>query len=298
MRRATAFVVLLGAMMTPVIAHAQPSENAVAAEALFDAGRADVEKGDFANACPKFLQSHKLDPAAGTLINLADCEEHVGHLAAAWLAWREAVERLPLGDPRLPTVTQRRDAMEKRVPRLTIRLGRVESSDFVVTKDEAALPKDLLDVPLPVDPGRHVIVFKTPQHLESRTIVSLGEGARETITLEPGPPEATRERIDPIRPTEPEGGGVPWYGWGALGLGVVGVGLGTVTGILAISKKGEQEENCFPITTCTDAGADAASSGRTFATVSTVSVIVGSAALLAGLYFVLTAPSAPRKAAR
>ena len=72
-------------------AQSSPSDASVAAEALFSAGRADVERGDYASACPKFADSQRLDPAPGTLINLADCEEHVGQLARAWQHWREAI---------------------------------------------------------------------------------------------------------------------------------------------------------------------------------------------------------------
>ncbi len=270
----------------PAIAYAQPSENAVAAEALFEAGRADMEKGDYASACPKFAQSHKLDPAAGTLINLADCEERLGHLAASWLAWREAVERLPLDDARRPVVSERRDAIEKRVPRITVRLGQKVPADAIVKKDDVDLARDLVNVPLPVDPGPHTIVLQARGHVDSRYVVNLAESARDTVTLELGPPDASQPAPTPIPEPEKPQASTPWFGWGVLGLGAVGLGVGATTGILAIGKKTEQEDNCFPIDQCTPVGADAASSGRTFATVSTVSFIVGSVALLAGAYLV------------
>src|SRR5688572_16682581 len=103
-------------------ADAQPARDSAAAEALFEAGRADVAKGDFAAGCPKFAESHRLDPAPGTLTNLADCEERLGHLALAWTHWREALDLLSADDPRRPTVVDRTSAVDKRLPRLTLRI--------------------------------------------------------------------------------------------------------------------------------------------------------------------------------
>lgn len=45
------------------------------AELLFLEGRDLFNAGQFASACPKFEQSNALDPAAGTLLNLARCRE-------------------------------------------------------------------------------------------------------------------------------------------------------------------------------------------------------------------------------
>jgi hypothetical protein len=54
------------------------SGNIVAAEALFDDGRKLVEQGRFAEAARKFLASFNMDPAMGTLLNLAMVEERLG----------------------------------------------------------------------------------------------------------------------------------------------------------------------------------------------------------------------------
>src|SRR5687767_4595561 len=72
-------------------AAAQPSESVAAAEQLFTQARDLFDAGDYAAACPRFEASYKLDPALGTLLNLATCHERLGALASAWGRYREVV---------------------------------------------------------------------------------------------------------------------------------------------------------------------------------------------------------------
>src|SRR5262245_59132112 len=94
------------------------SRDAATAEALFRQGRAAMESKNFQEACPKFAESQKLDPAAGTLMNLATCEEKLGKLASAWQHWKEALDALPQKDDRVTFAKGRVDELEKKLPRL------------------------------------------------------------------------------------------------------------------------------------------------------------------------------------
>jgi hypothetical protein len=277
-------------------AEAQGARDAAAAEALFEAGRADVARGEYASACPKFAESQRLDPAAGTLINLADCEEHLGHLARAWQTWREAMNLLPADDPRRPAVAQRAEAIDKRVPRLTLKLAQADKAGAFVRRDDVDLGAASFDTPLPVDPGVHTIVLSVVGHQPTSTTVTLAEGARETIVLTPGPADSP-PRDEPPPPAPSASRGVPWLGWGLVGAGVVGIGVGSTFGVLAIDAKSDKDAACHPSNVCTPEGADAASRGRTYATVSTIGFVAGGAALAAGLYFVLTSRSSSSRSA-
>ena len=64
----------------PLRAHA---DDAATAQALFDEATDLKSKGQWAAACPKFESSYKLDPALGTLLNLADCHAQSREIAAA-----------------------------------------------------------------------------------------------------------------------------------------------------------------------------------------------------------------------
>src|SRR4051812_33487281 len=70
--------VLLG--LVPGVAAAQ---DVAAADALFKRGVTAMKAGDLETACPAIAESQRLDPHAGTLFTLAECENRRGHVATA-----------------------------------------------------------------------------------------------------------------------------------------------------------------------------------------------------------------------
>src|SRR5687767_13693349 len=141
------FLVLAAVVALEDRAQAQ-ARDAAAGEALFQEGRGLMKAGDFAAACPKLEESHRLDPALGTLVNLASCEEQQGRTATAWQHWRMAMEQLPASDKRRSTAQARAAALEKLLARLTITLGAEVSSEAEVKRDGVRLGRASLGLPL------------------------------------------------------------------------------------------------------------------------------------------------------
>jgi hypothetical protein len=145
-----------GIARTPV-ARAQ-AEDQAAARALFDAGRALMKAGQYANACPKLEAARKLFTSAGILLNLADCHEKIGRPASAWTEFGEAaaVAKRTNRDDDAEEATRRQAALDPSLPHLTIRVAH-EVPGLSVKRDGAAIASAAWGAALPVDPGAHEI---------------------------------------------------------------------------------------------------------------------------------------------
>jgi hypothetical protein len=275
-------------MLTPEFAHAQARDPA-AAEVLFRRGRAAMEAQRCAEALPSFVESQRLDPAAGTLMNLATCEEKVGRLASAWQHWREAIDALSPTDDRVVFARNRVKALEQKLPRLAVFLAAGGDKGARVFRDDVELGPASQGVPLPVDAGRHTITVRTPGHRVEQIVVQVGEGEQKRIDVRPGAVETPPLDLGTPATPSAEGSWRRTLGWTMTGVGVAGLGTAAVSGIMLIDNKRTVEANC-PEKNCTSQeGLDAAASGRTLTTVNTVSWIAGGAGLAAGIYFLLSA---------
>jgi hypothetical protein len=267
-----------------------------AADALFQKGREAAEKGEWSVACPKFAESQRLDPAAGTLLNLGDCEDHLGRLASAYEHYKTALEMLPAGDDRIALTKQRIATVEKVVPHLTLVAPPDFPADARVMRDDVQLGSASFGLALPVNPGQHTIVVTVPGHADKRTSVSLRSSEAETVTLRLGdalpsapPPRPSTHAGDVA--AGPDGGAARTAGFVVGAVGLAGVGVGAVTGLLVLGKKSivDDPSHCDPTTHVCDAtGLAAASSGKTLSTVSTVAFVAGGALLVTGAVLVLT----------
>jgi hypothetical protein len=278
------------------------AQGTAAAEALFNEARKAMDAKDYDTACKRFRESNRLDPAVGTMLNLATCEDRRGRVATAWELFRGAYEKLPPSDPRHDYAKAQVDRLEPRLPHVTLTLAAGAPADTKVRDGETVYSGAAFGLPLPVDPGKHELVIDAPGR-ETRTLsVEIREAATMTIEIAPGvekvetaaggdtPPSAQGDvRVSAAAGGESSGFGKKQWGFVAGGVGIVGIGVGITTGIMALGKKSTTDEQCSEaLQRCSQEGHDAASSGRTLATVSTVGWIVGALGVGAGVYLVLT----------
>lgn len=288
----TTLACALAALSLALSATAYADGDAAAAGALFTAGRDDVKAGRYEQACPKFAESYRLQPATGTLFNLADCEEHVGRIASAWQHFREAADKMAADDERLPIAKQRIAELEPKLPKLTLRLAAGAPAGTIVARDGVELGRASLGLALPADPGKHDIAVSAPGHETKHYAVELAPAAVEDLEVGPGPAVAAPPKPVPppaAKPTTPEstpvttstGSGRRTIGWALVGLGGAGVAAGAITGALAHGKKTTADDHC-PGKVCDPTGSDAVDAGKSLATVSTIGWIGGAAALAVG----------------
>ncbi|WP_437657833.1 PEGA domain-containing protein [Sorangium sp. So ce1182] len=234
-------------------AQQQPPRDPVAAEALFKAARALVDKGDYAAGCPKFEASLELNPSASTMINIARCHEREGKVATAWHDYNRAIvlNRETAGEQRrrgLEEIAQKGITdLDARVPKLRV-VVKSAPSGAEVQRDGTPVPAAALGEPLPVDPGPHEIRASAPGHETETRSVTLREGESVTVELTLRPAARPTAAAAPEKAKEAPGGGVPTWAWvsGAAGIALAGASVGFLIDDLAAI--GALRDSCREVT--------------------------------------------------
>lgn len=279
------------------------SAGDAAAEALFRAGRQAADQKDWKTACARFEESNRLEPASGTVFNLANCREQLGELASAWQRYLEVKDKLEPGDSRLEIVTERIANLEKRLPKLTLESdGSI--ANLVVLRDGKEVGAATFGVALPVDPGTHSIVVRAPGRSDNVLSVELAEGEQRSLKLEPGAPlDVAKPAAESAPPPAPRAtpretsSSTRTAGFVIGGVGAAGLVTSLVTGALVLSKKSTVDDECSN-KVCSPAGVEAGEDGALFSTVSTVAFAVGAVGLGVGTYLVLSSDDSGEEQSR
>jgi hypothetical protein len=287
---------LSGVLLAPEAA----AQTATLAESLFRDARVAMKARDVDRACPLFAESYRLDPAHGTLFNLAACEEERGKLASAWAAYRRLVDLAPAEDDRVIEATVRIRALEERVPRLRLVYPGSLPPEHELELDGVRLGPGALAGLLRVDPGKHVLRVVAAGEAVRTTALEVAVGQTLTHELEPiVPAQRAASNVPPRRdasparqlasarpPSDPK-----IAAYTALGLGGAAVGASLLLGALALKAHGVTERHC-PNGLCDAEGMAAAERGANYAALATAGAVAGLVGLGAGGLLVLRAGSA------
>jgi hypothetical protein len=286
-------------------AFAQTDEDKAAARQLAADGKKAIDEKRWADAIDRFTRAESLVHSPTHVLFLARAHVETGKLVKA----REYY--LKIKKETLPTTAPKAFhdakadgekellALEPRIPNLKITVSGAEGKTVVVTMDGAVVNAALIDVSRPLDPGEHTVSAKA-EGLSTEQKFTLAEGANETLalTLKPdsaavvAPPpggggdKGAEAGAMPITTDTSDAGGGGTNGlrigsYVALGVGVVGLGLGTIFLLKAGSKKKEADDLC-PGGACPESQRatindldDQSKSARTVGTIGMVLGVVG-----------------------
>ncbi len=286
------------AVSKPGMAAAQSAGDADRAEKLFTEASALAAAGNYAEACPKFEESERLDGALGTQFNLALCFEKIGKLGSAWRNFR-AVERLAhqtMKTGREGAAHQKLEQLRPRVPHLVIA---ARDSDVTVKVDGELVERDVWSF-YAVDPGEHVLEATAPARTSWRTRLVLDEpaagGARTeqkvaipALVTAPGETRIVKVSTEITNPKRT-------LGFVVGSIGVAGIAVGVVTGIALLNDKSIADERCTP--KCTDEAArSAVATGKTLIPINVVAWGVGIVGVGVGAFLLFTAGAGKSSAA-
>jgi hypothetical protein len=258
--------------------------------------------GRYAEACPAFEESLRLDFEMGTLLNLAFCHDHENKPGRAWREYEIARARcLTTNDRRAAFAGDSAKKLEDRVSWIELAATRGATLADVVVDGDALPAVDAAR--FAVDPGQHVVAAHASGQQPWQQTVEIAAHATVKLTVDAPPapvsppaaaapaavsatpPAATDDHASSGRP----GRRVAAYVVG--GVGVVGIAVGAAFGAETLSDKSKADANgCTNGTRCLQ-GTNGRSYGEqawTYSAVSTVGFGVGLAGLAAGTWLFLT----------
>jgi hypothetical protein len=298
-----AFAVFLACALVPAVARAAPSAaDSARADALFREGLRLFEGGQTSKACARFEESYQIDPALGTLQNLALCHEKEGKLVVAYDEFTRLSARA-----REAGKTQRADVARDRLAALDAKVARVvlalPDGVQVTAVEVDGIARDWRE-PIALDPGHHVILAHADGRPDARVEVDAPTtpttGGPQTVPVTfalPQPaPAAASPAVQPAPAPTTSGGPPGAVLWGLAGVGAAGVVAGSVFGVLTFTQKSAGDSHCAGAY-CDASGLSSQDAAHTSATVSTVAFAVGLVALAADAVLLLTRPRAARPAA-
>jgi len=312
----------LGMVVVQPSAWAQTDDDRAGARVAATEGVKAINEKRWADAADLFSRAESLVHSPVHLLYLARAQEKLGKLVKARENYNRIIrERLGADAP--DAFRQAQSSAQQEVSGLDARLGAItvkldgEKGPVTVTMDGEKVPPALIGLPLPVDPGTHTFAA-TGTNLKSDPVtVTVSEGGKNSLTLTvksaPGavapdaPPATTAQPAAPAATpgattapaTNPPPGtadqgttsgsnGAKIGGFVALGVGVVGVGLGTVFLLKAHGKKSDADALCnLPNNGCPVSkksqidGLD--NDYKSAGTLSVVSYAVGGAGLITGV---------------
>jgi hypothetical protein len=307
------------ALAGPAYAEPQPSAaDRTTARRLAIEGQIALKKGDYDTAADRFERANDLVPAPSILVRLAKARAGQGRLVEAYEIYREII-RVGV-EPNQPEAFKRALAeakqevklVEPRLAWVSVNVVGADPDQVEVTLNGSVIPSAALGAQRPVDPGTLRAQAKAEGYRTAEAEVQLSEGqhlpAIELRMIEaPRPPMAVVQVGPADQPVMTSDGGEPGLltqstvGYVALGLGGVGLAIGTVTGIIALNRHSQisdipcqpdMEGYCHIPAESEDARrlTEMRADFHTFATAADVSFIAGGALAATGLILLFTAP--------
>jgi hypothetical protein len=294
-------VMIVGAVA--VLGRAEADENDARDRARGLAEQAEdlLDTRQYADALDRAGKAEELYHAPTNVLMIAEAQEGLGHLAAAADTYEKLVaEPLPQSAPHAflaaqQTGNQRLDALLARVPSMlvTVKGGPIGEEVAVTVDGRQIVTRG--GIAARFDPGPHEVRVSAPGYRPFEQTVTLPERGGVNVIealLSPAPPAAvpivpplSADHLSAPRPTS--GSRVPAYV--AFGVGGAGVILGTITGVLSLSKVSDLTAAC-PGDKCSTSEQGTVNSAQALGTTSTIGFVVGGLGIAAGAVLLLIHP--------
>lgn len=315
--RARAHFILCGALLSAAFiskpSFAVSDAERAGARAAANQGADAFDQGKWAEAVELFGRAEALVHSPIHLSYIARAQLKLGHWVEAYELFNR-IKREPVEAPvstaaanAVADANRQLSTLDAQLPYVTLNVTGTDTQGVTVTMDGVTVPSALIGVLHPVNPGPHKFRATTATQASPEQTVDVKPAARQTIELVLAPNAAAAPPVAPVAPVaataatpaeptappEPaqssSGSGLRVGGYVALGVGVVGVGLGTVFLLSANSKQKDADDAFDACGGKSCSGPERAnidsldSSAATSKTLALTSFIVGGAGLATGV---------------
>ena len=306
--------------------YAQTDEQRAGARSLATEGASAFNDGRYKDAVDLFTKAESLMHAPPHLLYLARAHSKQGQFVKAREAYlRITKEQLPANSP--PAFRDAQSTAQKELNAINPKIGSLEikvegaeaAKDLSVKIDGNAIASVLVGVPQPIDPGEHRIEASATGLRAQPQTVRLGDGDKASTTLklevdpnaapaaapgaaapgaQPGAAPAAGAGVSDtsvsMDTTSSGGNGMRIGAYTALGVGAVGLGLGTVFLLQASGKRSDADGLCnLPNGGCPlskkEEISNLDSDAKSASTLSVVGFAVGGVGVAAGVVMLLLA---------
>jgi len=252
-------------------AWAQSDDDRAGARVAATEGVKAINEKRWADAADLFSRAESLVHSPVHLLYLARAQEKLGHLVKARENYNKILREKYSADApdafrqAQASAQQESAGLEGRLAAVTVKLDG-EKGPVTVTMDGEKLPPALIGLPLPVDPGSHTFEAIGTDLKSAPVTISVAEGGKDVVTLTvksapgtqvpgtpPPAPAAAPATNAPVPATPPPNtetnsssgsNGLKIGGFVALGVGVVGLGVGTLFLLKSHKKKSDADALC------------------------------------------------------
>ena len=267
------------------------------ADTLFEQGRALAKAGQYAEACDRFAKSLAIERTLGTELNLADCQQQLGHLREAWgLFVAASGEAEASADAkRAKFARERATALEPRMTSVIVKLAQPALPGLTLTISGRATPP-AAEIHEHADPGPIDVIATAPgrPHVKRSQIGVAGA----TIVVEIPPLDPQVATPPPEVPIAVDGDRAAGRVRLAYGLGATGIASAiTAVALTVVGRRhyttASEGTHCRSVgndVTCDDVGTRAIHDAQHLADVGTGFAIAAVALGGAATVVYLTAP--------
>ncbi|GAC1576442.1 MAG: hypothetical protein NVS3B20_08010 [Polyangiales bacterium] len=201
---------LLASVLAPSQTHAEPSATELeAARNLFAEAHELERRKDYPGALEKFRRVAAIKSTAIVRYHEGYCAEKSGQ----WVDALEAYVRAQLvgeGDPKqreaVEASRKAAEALRAKIPKLKVKVSGAPKSKYEIRLDGGRLSDALLDTPMPVDVGKHVVEISGDGLVPGKQEVTVAEkDAKEVVlvALESAGPAAIPVSVTPSASAAP-----------------------------------------------------------------------------------------------